>query len=196
MESCQNNASLSLAKTELTAITNTTGGIEITWNPVKKAASYDIYRRVSGKSWEKIASANGSVTKYADTSVKSKNGTAYDYKIQAVNKNIKGEFGGEKTICRLITPTLTSVKNNKTKKITAKWSKVKKVSGYEIQYSTSSNFRKATTKKVKSASKKSCIINKLNKKKTYYIRIRTYKKVSGSVYYSAWSSQKKVKIKK
>ena len=39
-------------------------------------------------------------------------------------------------------------------------------------------------------------IKKLKKKKTYYVRIRTYKKVSGKTYYSGWSSVKKVKIKK
>ena len=32
-------------------------------------------------------------------------------------------------------------------------------------------------------------------KKKYYVRIRTYKKVSGKNYYSAWSKSKTVKTK-
>ena len=30
--------------------------------------------------------------------------------------------------------------------------------------------------------------------KTYYVRIRTYKKVGGKIYYSAWSKTRQVKI--
>ena len=65
----------------------------------------------------------------------------------------------------------------------------------DMRLSTDKNFKKATIKKVKS-SKKSYVINKLKKKKTYYVRIRTYKKEGSTTYYSAWSNQKKVKIKK
>ena len=35
----------------------------------------------------------------------------------------------------------------------------------------------------------------LKAKKTYYLRIRTYKTVSGKKYYSSWSKYKKVKTK-
>ena len=36
----------------------------------------------------------------------------------------------------------------------------------------------------------------LTKGKTYYVRVRSYKTVSGTKYYSAWSSKKSVKISK
>ncbi|MCC8107038.1 MAG: hypothetical protein LIO99_13740 [Clostridiales bacterium] len=52
------------------------------------------------------------------------------------------------------------------------------------------------TKKVSGASKTSVKLSGLKKGKTYYVRIRTYKKVNGKTYYSAWSSKKTVKIKK
>jgi hypothetical protein len=38
-------------------------------------------------------------------------------------------------------------------------------------------------------------ISKLSAKKTYYIRIRTYSKVSGKYYFSAWSKATSVKTK-
>lgn len=38
-------------------------------------------------------------------------------------------------------------------------------------------------------------IKKLSKKKTYYVRIRTYLKKDGKVICSSWSKVKKIKIK-
>lgn len=93
--------------------------------------------------------------------------------------------------------TLSSVKNLKGKKMQIKWKKNTAGHGYQIQYSTSSKFAKGTKTKTISKNKTtSYTATKLTKNKTYYARIRTYKKVSGKTYYSGWSSVKKVKITK
>ncbi len=93
--------------------------------------------------------------------------------------------------------TLKSAKNAKDKKLVVKWKKNTAGNGYQIQYSTSKKFAKGNKTKTISKNKTtSYTIKKLKKKKTYYVRIRTYKKVSGKTYYSEWSSVKKVKIKK
>ncbi len=80
--------------------------------------------------------------------------------------------------------------------VTVTWEKISNISGYEIQYATDSKFKK-NVKKVnigkKSTQKKK--ISKLKKGKTYYIRIRTYKKSSGKKLYSSWSKVKKIKLK-
>ena len=95
------------------------------------------------------------------------------------------------------TEILKSAKNAKGKKIVVKWKKNTAGNGYQIQYSTSKKFAKGNKTKTISKNKTtSYTIKKLKKKKTYYVRIRTYKKVSGKTYYSEWSSVKKVKIKK
>lgn len=93
---------------------------------------------------------------------------------------------------------IVSAKSAASGKITVKWKKNTKVSGYEIQYSTSKKFAKAGTKsrKVKKASKTSETISKLKNGKIYYVKVRTYKKAAGKTYYSSWSGKKKVKIKK
>ena len=92
---------------------------------------------------------------------------------------------------------IKSAKNAKGKKIVVKWKKNTAGNGYQIQYSTSKKFAKGNKTKTISKNKTtSYTIKKLKKKKTYYVRIRTYKKVSGKTYYSEWSSVKKVKIKK
>lgn len=93
--------------------------------------------------------------------------------------------------------TLKSAKNAKGKKLVVKWGKNTAGNGYQIQYSTSKKFAKGNKTKTISKNKTtSYTIKKLKKKKTYYVRIRTYKKVSGKTYYSGWSSVKKATIKK
>ena len=93
-------------------------------------------------------------------------------------------------------PSLTSVKNASGKKMVVKWKKVKGISGYELQYATSSNFKKGMVKKNISSGKTSATYTKLKKGKTYYVRMRSYVKVDGKKVYGNWSAKKSVKIKK
>jgi len=84
------------------------------------------------------------------------------------------------------------------KKFTVKWKKyTTQTTGYQIQYSTDKNFKKnnktVTVSKNKTTSKS---ISKLQAKKKYYVRIRTYKTVSGKKIYSSWSKAKAVTTKK
>lgn len=91
---------------------------------------------------------------------------------------------------------LTSVKNYKGKKLKASWKKNTKVTGYQVQYSTSSKFKSAKTVTVKGYKSTGKTITKLTKNKKYYVRVRTYKTVSKTNYYSSWSGAKAVTIKK
>lgn len=85
----------------------------------------------------------------------------------------------------------------KSKGFNVKWSKkTAQVKGYEIQYSTSSNFKSAKTVTISKNKTTSKTIKKLKAKKKYYIRIRTYYTVGGEKYYSGWSSAKKITTKK
>lgn len=98
-------------------------------------------------------------------------------------------------------PAKTTVKLSKAKKTSIKvsWKKISGVAAYQIQYSTSKNFKKAKTVKVsaKSASK---VLKELKKNKKYYVRVRSYKvtKVNNKSknVYSAWSAKKVLKTKK
>ena len=95
---------------------------------------------------------------------------------------------------------ISSLKKGK-KSISVKWKKVKSVKGYQIEYSTSKKFTKKTSKKVLVSKQKktSTAIKNLKAKKTYYVRIRTYKNVkfNGKTVkvYSSWSKSKSVKTK-
>ena len=86
----------------------------------------------------------------------------------------------------------------KKKGFTVKWNKKTSATrGYQIRYSTSKKFTAGKTKVktilgYKNVSKS---VTKLSSKKTYYVQIRTYKKVNGKNYFSTWSTAKKVKTK-
>ena len=133
---------------------------------------------------------------YTVTSAKGrKNVGTYTYTIK-----FKGNYYGKKTLKMTIVPKApASSKPAATKGgFTAKWKKVSGTQhdGYQIQYATQKNFAKGkknvTVKGTKATSKK---ISKLTAKKTYYVRVRTYKKVGKTTYYSAWSKTQSVRVK-
>ena len=93
----------------------------------------------------------------------------------------------------------TTVTNTTTVKAPAKTTVKSGVAAYQIQYSTSKNFKNAKTVKV-SAKSTSKVLKKLKKNKKYYVRVRSYKvtKVNNKSknVYSAWSAKKALKTKK
>lgn len=77
--------------------------------------------------------------------------------------------------------------------VTVKWKKVKKADGYQLQYSTNKKFSKKKSvaiNKVKTVKK---TIKNLKLDKTYYFRIRTFKKQGGKKVYSKFSAKKSIK---
>ena len=83
------------------------------------------------------------------------------------------------------------------KAFTAKWKKQSvQTTGYQLQYSLSSKFKKAKTVTVKGPKKLYRTVKKLKGGKRYYVRVRTYKTVSGKKYVSAWSKKRAVKTKR
>ena len=69
--------------------------------------------------------------------------------------------------------------------------------GYQVQYSTDKNFKKGNkTVTVKGAKTTSKTISKLTKGKKYYVRVRTYKTVNKTNFYSGWSKSSSVTVKK
>ena len=84
------------------------------------------------------------------------------------------------------TTAITSLKT-KNKTITVKWKKKTGITGYQIQYSTNSKFKKNNKKiKIKNSKTVSKKITGLNPTQKYYVRIRTYKGKK----YSSWSKKK------
>ena len=86
-----------------------------------------------------------------------------------------------------------AVKQKKAQKAKISLKKVKKVSGYQVQISTSAKFVKKLTI-TKNIKKTSCTIKALKAKKVYYVRARAYIVKGKKKYYGTWTVKKKVKF--
>ena len=186
-----------LSKPTLSSVTNTKDGIKVTWEKVTGATGYQVYRKAGSGDW-KLAKTitSGSTVSYADTDVK--NGTKYQYKVRAIAKKDgeivnTGAYSAVKTTYRLTRPTISSAKNTDSKKITVKWGKNSKATGYQIKYVLGDTTK---TVKVTKAATVSKVISSLKKGKTYKVSVRSYKTVDGKTYYSAYSATKSVKVAK
>ena len=117
-----------------------------------------------------------------------------------VKVNLKGNYTGSKDFEFTIKPKGTSLSKLKAgkKQFKATWKAQKThTTGYEVQYSTNKNFKSGNKKvNIKKNKTTSETIKKLKAKKKYYVRIRTYKTVSGKKIYSDWSKSKNVTTKK
>lgn len=121
----------------------------------------------------------------------------------AVTVTFKGEYKGTYTRTYNVVPQGTKLKSVKAgkKSFKATWKKQKtQTSGYQLAYSTSKKFAKKV--KTTTVSKNGTVkktVKKLSKKKTYYVKVRTYKTVKSGKktikLYSGWSAAKKVKTK-
>ncbi len=117
----------------------------------------------------------------------------------AVSVVFKGKYSGSKKLYFTIVPNETKITKLTATKNTIKV-KLKKQpiqsSGYELEYSSSSDFKKSKKQTLKGYGTTSAVISKLKSKTTYYVRIRTYKVIGDKKYYSAWSEYKSKKTKK
>ena len=184
--------------TGLKAQNQKTTKFDITWNLQNETADkYEVYMYNSKKKdYQLLGSSysNGGQV-YGLIS-----GTTYKLKIRAVRTvNGKTYYGPYSDVLKTSTATdktkISKLKKAK-KKITVNWKKISKATGYEIQVATDKKFTK-NKKSVKISKNKtiSTTIKKLKSKKKYYVRVRTYRKVSGKKIYSSWSSVKNVKTK-
>ena len=104
-----------------------------------------------------------------------------------------GSSSGETSATVIKNTKVKSAKNVKGKKLKIK---LKKVTGcsYQIKISTTKKFTKNVN--TYTTSKTTYTIKKLKKGKTYYVKVRPYKKVAGKKVYGKWTNAKKVKIRK
>lgn len=106
-----------------------------------------------------------------------------------ITATAQGDSNISKHHTLIVTPakmSKPSVYSPKKGKMTVSWHSQSGVSGYQIQYSTNPNFKKAKTVKIHS-NKISRTISKLSVGKKYYVRIRAYYKSGKKTYYGNWS---------
>ncbi len=118
--------------------------------------------------------------------------------VYKVTVKMKGNYSGTKTLYFKINPIATVIT-----KLTAGnrrftvgiYKRPAQVNGYQIQYSTNSKFKNAITKTIGNCNTTNYTVKGLGSKKIYYVRVRTYKKVGKTIFYSGWSTYKYVKTK-
>ena len=97
----------------------------------------------------------------------------------------------------LLGTAITSLSNKKGRKLTVRWFRDSNAKGYEVQYATNSKFTKNKKTKMVYRNTGSVTLKKLKKKKTYYVRVRSYNVTGdGKIVYSGWSTKRKIKIKR
>ena len=182
---------------------NATAAVNVSWSASGPRTGFELQRSVNGGAYSTVY--RGEAASYTDKSVSA--GNKYTYKVRGYRTEGSTSSYSEwkvsnQTEILLAAMKLKSVKNKKGKKAEVKWKRVKDAKGYEIYRSTAANGNYAKVKTVKAtkklAKKKtlSFINKKLQKKKTYYFKIRYYKTVGGKIVYSELSPAKEVKIKK
>lgn len=160
--------------------------VKITWNAVKGATKYQVYR-AKGKSGSFVSVATTTSTSYVDKLSKS---GKYTYKVRAL---VNGAYEDSKVLSVAMmnfkAKPAAKLSNTYTKKkITVKIKKkIAYASGYQIKYSTAKNMKAAKSKNV-SAKKKSVALTNLQPGKRYYIRVRAYQTINGKKYYGRWST--------
>ena len=156
---------------------------------LSKKLAYEKKQLAHAKAVLALAQSKKATTKKSTTSKKAKTTKKPIKKVKAPKKTIKKAKKSKKVV--VASSKFTSLKGSK-KAFVGSWKKAKSVSGYQIRYSTASSMKKAKTKSTKATKVK---ISRLKSKKKYYVQLRSYRKLSGKTFYSAWSKAKTVKTR-
>ena len=185
---------------EKLTVENVKDGIQLTWEPVEDAGGYVIYRRAWSSTtggWTTFARWNyTTATSWKDTKVYA--GSRYQYGVKAYksdafdNYNL-GLVSPLKTTVRISTRTLTKLTKG-SKSLTAEWDSNPIFTGYQLQYTTDSTFKKdVKTVKIDTWDQLKYKITNLKANTTYYVRVRSFHVFDGTTYYGEWSNVKNEK---
>ncbi len=182
--------------TGVKAKTQTTSSITLTWTKTTGATGYRVYQYSPSKGEYVLKKSVKGTTTYKVTGLKA--GTTYKFKIKPYVKTDDGTViwgsasSALSTATKPSTPTVKSVTAS-SGKATLSWNNISGESGYQVYYSTSKN---GTYKKMKSVSADTVkyTTSKLTAGKTYYFKVRAYKKVDGKTIFGSFSDIKYIKV--
>lgn len=164
--------------------------IKITWNKVKNADKYQVYRATTKNGKYKLVITTKKQT-YINKGLIT--GKRYYYKVRAVNDGIKGKYSTKKSAVPRLKRPAVSVTGKTQSTISLDWKAVNGAKGYVVYRATS---KSGTYKKIATTSISFYKNSKLASGKTYYYKVRAYKKVNGKTKYSKYSYIDKATTKK
>lgn len=178
----------------LQSVKNDRNGVTVRWKKVSGAVRYEVCCK-SGNDWKTVGSTGSASLTVKTGTASLKSGKSYSFAVRAVGAETESPLSSGKTVVYVAAPVWSGVKYNKKGFLLASWKKLSGVSGYQIQYTTGKNYSAgAKTVTIPKASSASRRITGLKRGKTCKLRLRSYKSVSGKRVWSAWSSDKTVRI--
>lgn len=180
--------------------TATNSSITLTWTKQDATSGYEVYKyNSSTKKYElykTITSPNTNTCKVSGLTANTK----YKFKVRAfsmdVDEKTDGAFGSVLTQYTTVKkPTISTATAPSVKKIKATWKKVTGASGYQVMWSTTSDFSSNFKTKSVTAKYLTKTVTTAQSKKTYYVRVRAYRTINDKKLYSPWSKTLSVKTK-
>lgn len=171
---------------ELSIDTRGVSTLVLSWERVKNASGYNIYR-LDTKTDKYVYRGSTTANTYKDKELTS--ATNYYYKVRPY-KLVKGkkEYGSYSNRLKVTTKPLTpklSVKKSSSGKMTATWTNTSsRATGYEIY---TCNTRDGKYKLIDKISEKSYTFNNLDKSRSNYLKVRAFRTVDGENIYGSYS---------
>lgn len=174
-----------------TTVSNVTKGIRVEWTPQDSVDEYKIYKSAYNKEEKKwtdfavVATVNDNT--YLDENVYP--GTVYRYAVIAKGETDNGNYPGYYSqMVRITSREIISVSNETDTSIKVRWSGSNMFTGYQVQYSSEKgSFSKAESKIIEKSDAYSTTIFGLQENTEYYVRVRSFEKLNGVIYYGGWS---------
>jgi len=167
--------------------------VKYQWTPNTDITGYKVYRyNYSTKKYQLVKTIKKNSTKTFKAK-KLPNAIKVRYRVKTYltynKKTYKSDpCKGKTTYTKPGTENKIKMKRSKKKKtITVKFGKLPRVTGYNIRVATDKNFTKGVKVRTTRSKKGFVTLRKLNKKKTYYAKVRGYLKVGSKIYYGAYS---------
>ncbi len=177
----------------LTKLEESAGEVQLDWKGVDHAVSYYIYRRPTGGSWKSIETVSADDTNrylftnaysYVDETIE--DGTEYQYRVKAhFDSNLTKTTSSSERTCWMSTPTgLRCIRGDEALQVSG--TSGAGVTQYEVRCATESDLSDAETQSI-TATSLPVTTEGLDVSTTYYVQIRSKKKVGSRTYYSEWS---------
>lgn len=176
------------------------GRLTIKWSELSRADGYVIYRyNAKSKSYKKLASVSGK--KNTIYTSKFTAGSTPDIKVRGYEK-VKGKsriYGKYSVIVKyksdLEMSGKVTAKSKRKEQATISWKKAGGADGYQVYRSTKKDGTYKRVETLRGNAEVKLVDEDLKSKKTYYYKVRAYRKGAGKKVYGRFSSAVSVKVK-